>query len=129
MLRSIVDRRSDERDQASRTTLRAQEAFAAAHHKISLGLHEEALAKANDLQKSQLELEDAIEELHDRASHQAAAAHALDAQVNLFLDEVEDLGNPSDWLHLMEAHLRSISCELHHVDQQIAALHSSQAPF
>jgi len=128
MLRAIVDRRADERGQASGSTLRAQEAFTAAHHTISVELHKEAFAKANDLHTSQLELEEAIEELHDRTSNQAAAAQELDAQVNLLLDEVADLGDPNDWLQLMEAHLQSISRELQHVDQQIAHLRLKQAP-
>jgi|AntAceMinimDraft_1070359.scaffolds.fasta_scaffold93694_1 chromosome segregation ATPase len=128
MLRAIVDRRADERDQAAGATAIAQEALAAAFHKLSLELHTQAMAKANDLRNSQLALEDAIEVLHGRAQHQATAAQELEAQVDLLLDEVEELGDPEDWLQLMEAHLRSISCELKHIDQQIAHARLKQAP-
>ena len=106
----------------------AEARLAQEYHKLACIFHGHTVSKARALQRSTKLLESAMEELQARCQAEASLANTANAEFRGLCNDVEGLGDPEDWLSLMEARLQSVSSELEFADFQMSLARDNLEP-
>lgn len=128
MLQAIVDKNAAQQRSAEHAAREAEAAVAERFTAISHELYQQSLAKASAVRQRTQRVEQGVLELERAAGAQAAEAEQWLGAYDRLCHGVQELGETEDWLHHMEAQMRSLSVELEHIHRQLEFAHDRKTP-